>query len=119
MAMSLFTTNAYAQLQEVRGIETRKVEYVGNYYSDGKLYDWDKNILMYGFEIHNTNSCTVSVDIELYFNCGEKEELVTTKSVTLKPGETYLFKQESRPGFRKDNHRIDCFYIRYKAYKVQ
>lgn len=116
--MSLFTTSAFAQLQEVRGIETRLVEYIGNSYSlEGVLVD--ENIPMYGFELHNTNSITVSVDIELYYKSSDGDKLVTTKSVTLKPGETYIFKQEKLWTFIKKEGRINNYYIRYKAYKVQ
>lgn len=118
LVMSLFTTSAFAQLQEVRGIETRLVEYIGNSYSlEGVLVD--ENIPMYGFELHNTNSITVSVDIELYYKSSDGDKLVTTKSVTLKPGETYIFKQEKLWTFIKKEGRINNYYIRYKAYKVQ
>ena len=71
MAMSLFATNAFAQLQEVRGVETRRVEYTGNFYQNGKIHT--ANTTMYGWEFHNANSIKVSVDIELCYT--DKEVL--------------------------------------------
>lgn len=132
MAMSLFATNAFAQMQEVRGIETRRVVYEGPRYSHYDNY----YTTYYGFEFHNMNSVSVSVDIELYLqkdgtdSWGKQkpDELITTKTVVLRPGETYVFKRESdqsfRKGYRDDGysiggHSIQEFYVTYKAYKLQ
>ena len=132
MAISLFATNAFAQMQEVRGIETRRVVYEGPRYNHYDSYYTS----YYGFEFHNMNSVSVSVDIELYeresgtdsWGRPKTDELVTTKTVVLKPDETYILKQESNDSFRKAYHNdgtsigspdISWYYVTYKAYKIQ
>lgn len=125
MAMSLFATNAFAQLQEVRGVETRRVEYTGNFYQNGKIHT--ANTTMYGWEFHNANSIKVSVDIELCYTDNKGEEVVAaTKSITLKPDETYVLKKEDSWSHYKadksgENHElyIKYYYVKYKAYKLQ
>ena len=123
MAICLFATNAFAQMQEVRGVETRRVVYNGPEYSVG----YNKYTEYYGFEFHNMNSVSVSVDIELYRretdtdSWGNKKQdiLIATKTIVLKPNEIYLYKRESDWTFRVcDNEIIDRYYVTYKAYKV-
>lgn len=123
MAMSLFATNAFAQMQEVRGVETRKVIYDGPEYECG--YGRTEYSTKYiGFEFHNSNSIKVSVDIEIYkAGYNGKETLLTTKSITLKPNETYTYKQENNDAYRKKGYQVDTgaaeyYIVRYKAYKV-
>ncbi|MBP5240605.1 MAG: hypothetical protein J6Z26_01730 [Bacteroidales bacterium] len=121
MAMSLFATNAFAQMQEVRGVETRRVIYDGPRYE--KCSDCNYSTKYYGFEFHNSNSIKVSVDIEIYRQEDGKEILVATKSITLKPNETYTYKQENDYAYRKDaiwqNYSAGSFIVKYKAYKLQ
>lgn len=123
MAMSLFATNAFAQLQEVRGIETRRVVYDGPRYEYGISTSY-YSTKYYGFEFHNSNSIKVSVDIEIYRKADGKEILVATKSITLKPDETYTYKQENDSAYHKDGYCNVCgsaeyYIVKYKAYKLQ
>lgn len=126
MAMSLFATNVFAQMQEVRGVETRRVVYTGNHYYNG--YVWCSNSEMYGWEFHNANSIKVSVDIELYYTDSKGvEHAVATKSVVLAPDEAYVLKQESNDAHCKKHgntdygsmYNINSYNVRYKAYKLQ
>lgn len=126
MAICLFATNAFAQMQEVRGVETRRVVYNGPEY---KKYS-DTYTEYYGFEFHNMNSVSVSVDIELYLRetatdgWGNKKQdiLIATKTIVLKPNEIYLYKRESDCDFRVYCYYlgidIDRYYVTYKAYKL-
>ncbi len=118
--MCFASLSAFAQ--EVRGIETRLVEYTGTcYWSDGTVRY--SNTTMYGFEFHNANSIKVSVDIELHCTC--YEFVVATKSIVLNPNETYVFKQERNEGFCKRHEVNSCsdvignYYVKYKAFKLQ
>ena len=120
--MCFASTSVFAQ--EVRGIETRRVEYIGTlYWNDGDVRY--SNTTMYGFEFHNANSIKVSVDIELLCTCYETESVVATKSIVLNPNETYVFKQESRAAFCKRHVPSNCddyissYYVKYKAFKLQ
>ena len=122
MAMSLFATSAFAQLQEVRGIETRRVEYDGPSYK-AFCGPSDYSTKYYGWEFHNLNSIKVSVDIELWVNYGLDKVKVATKTIVLKPNEKYIFKQEDISALKKHelniNYTIEDYYIEYKAYKLQ
>lgn len=109
------SVSAFAQ-EEVRGIETRKVAY--------ELYDTHKDYYnretkwwRWGFEFHNANSISVSVDIELYEHWNG-EQLRDTKTIVLKPNETYVFKQENNAAFQGPK-APENYYIKYKAYKLQ
>lgn len=97
------STNAIAQ--EVRGVETKKVDSPGN--SD-----------QYSFAFTNMNSITVCVDAVLYYKresaTERKEEIEDKKSFTLKPGETYLWKN-----IWKHSNVASRYYVDYKAYKLQ
>ena len=123
MAMSLFATNAFAQMQEVRGIETRRVVYDGPQYNAG-CYSPNYSTLYFGFEFHNANSIKVSVDIEIYkLSENNNEILIATKSITLKPDETYTYKQENDDAYHKEgwsrHGEARDYIIKYKAYKLQ
>lgn len=113
--MCFASANAFAQ-EEVRGIETRKVAYALSG-SNKDYYNRDVYWWWWGFEFHNANSISVSVDIELYeqYN-GEK--LRDTKTIILKPNETYVFKQENNDAFHGKS-APENYYIKYKAYKLQ
>lgn len=121
MAISLFTTSAFAQLQEVRGVETRRIIY------DGPLYDKYRggtSTKYFGFEFKNTNSISVSVDIILYYNTNDETYILTKKSFTLKPNEKYILKREENSDFQAEGSydadwRINKYYVEYKAYKLQ
>lgn len=112
--MCFASANAFAQ--EVRGIETRRVEYTGPSYGDYRTW--------YGFEFHNVNSIRVSVDIELHCSCGVGS-IVTTKTIVLEPDETYVFKHEDRRAFARDSVKHSCedeiknYYVTYKAFELQ
>ncbi len=120
--MCFASTSVYAQLKEVRGIQTRKVEYV-----DG--YDIRK-----GYEFKNENNYPVWVEAELWHEQRilgydefrrasiEEEGICDTKSFTLSEGETYVWKcnADDRTGDcgRWGDSRYKC-YVKYKAYKAE
>ena len=139
MVMSLFATKAFAQLHEVRGVETRRVIYESDnqYQSDNGGYSGRR----YGWEISNRNPFAISVDVSL--NSREKSVLynnqpagkmgggvVKTQSIVLKSGESYVFKREDHCSTKVDakcpvvddygyRYSISDYYIEYKAYKLQ
>lgn len=129
LTLSMFATSAFSQ--EVRGVETRRVTYEGPMYQH--YDDWYNTY--YGFEFHNLNSISVSVDIEIYLKSYETDnrgvpipdKLIDTKTIVLKPNETYVYKRENSNSFRKSDREdgysletpaISEFYVKYKAYKV-
>lgn len=138
MAMSLFASNVFAQ--EVRGVSTRRV-----IYESDNQYDADKggkSGRYYGWEVTNNNSISISVDIYLYKRGAEVTSdsyttqipptIVKTQSITLKSGESYIFKNEDMCATRVDKEcpylsgydnnvrmKIQHYYLEYKAYKLQ
>ena len=129
-----FTTQLYAQ-NEVRGVETKVAKYQGSYYSvgDTESNEW------FGYSFTNMNSIPVSVDAELYEQRSvyQPTRLTETKSFTLQPQESYIWKFEQtnsdfkvksaefsgnrtyyyeskEPGYRSGTKYI----IKYKAYKL-
>ena len=123
IALSMFVTNAFAELKEVRGVQTRSVSYVE--YDSNE----NKNVTKWGYELKNENNYAVWVELELHTHgftyCdGENVErgVKDTKSITLKAGETYIWKCGDRMRFHEyggysDYH--DRFHIVYKAYKAE
>lgn len=122
--MCLATTSVFAQ--EVRGVETKRVMYEGGetyeYTSD---YSWDfSSTKYYGWEFKNLNSCAVSVDITLYKQ-DSPARVISTKSIVLQSGETYIFKKEIydtraiRDFGHTNNKEIEYYYVEYKAFKLQ
>lgn len=125
--MCFTSTNAFAQMKEVRGVQTRMVEYQSN----EKAYGVDYS--RHGFEFKNDNSYPVWVDVELwiypynYYDNGYKsvqESVRATKSFTLNAGETYVWKCGDQilgaPGM--SSARSLChekYYVKYKAYKAE
>lgn len=116
---------AFAQ-NEVRGVETKVAKYEGRSYGN----EYDKT-LWFGYSFTNMNSIPVSVDAELYQIADGEHHLVTTKSFTLKSGETYIWKFETNDDFKVyDSERYKdepsrfsyvsdiSYYIKYKAYKL-
>ena len=136
----------FAQLSEVKGVETKLVVYDGSEYNvkngssrnGNSLYKYSTK--WFGYSFYNMNSIPVSVEAELYKTHDDKHFLVTTKTFNLKPGETYIWKHENMAAFQVnyddyiyghndywteskeepnyyDSGRV-TYYIRYKAYKI-
>lgn len=136
----------FAQLSEVKGVETKLVVYNGSEYKVGAGSSRSGNSLYkystkwFGYSFYNMNSIRVSVEAELYKTHDYKGQLlVTTKTFNLKPGETYIWKNENMDAFKVnyencrycDNDWTESkeepnyydagdvtYYIRYKAYKI-
>lgn len=125
VAMCIFASNAFAELKEVRGVQTRSVSYVE--------YDSNyKEITKWGYELTNENNYDVWIELELktpgfgYYAGGYHEVeagVRDTKSITLKAGETYVWKCGNRMRFTNsygdytDYH--EKFHVVYKAYKAE
>ena len=134
----------FAQLSEVKGVETKLVVYDGSEYeaSTGSSrsggFNYRSSTKWFGYSFYNMNSIPVSVEAELYKTHDYKGQLlVTTKTFNLKPGETYIWKHENTSAF-KVNYTNDgyygwteskeepnyydvgrvTYYIKYKAYKI-
>ena len=135
----------FAQLSEVKGVETKLVVYDGSEYkveagrSRGGDYHYKYFTKWFGYSFYNMNSIPVSVEAELYKTHDYKGQLlVTTKTFNLKPGETYIWKHENTSAFKVnyDNWYFDnswteskkepnysdagrvTYYVKYKAYKI-
>lgn len=109
--------NSYAQLKEVRGVQTRVVTY----------YDTDEKKELHGFEFKNENNYSVWMEAELVtqgfslgFSDGSyvKEGTRDTKNFTLKPGETYVWKCGARMVWYGEDY-YDRYFVQYKAYKAE
>lgn len=122
--MCFASTSAFAQLKEVRGVQTRVVEYQGQKKLEGLGYQ------RHGFEFKNENNYAVWVEAELYstgfvYNYGrEAEGTKDTKSFTLKAGETYVWKCGDKMEFEDGAyyHHSDYsenYYVKYKAYRAE
>lgn len=103
-----FTTQLYAQ-NEVRGVETKVVKYQGSYYDVGERQsnEW------FGYSFTNMNSIPVSVDAELY----EGGSLTETKSFTLQPQESYIWKFEHEWDFQVTYAQFFSYGFSYEYYK--
>jgi hypothetical protein len=79
---------ASAQCIEVKGVESRLVQYEVN--ANGGEYGY------YGFEYKNLNDYTVTIEAELWLegNNSRNKELDDTKSFVLKAGERYVWKNK-------------------------
>ena len=114
----------YAQLKEVRGIQTSAVKY----------YDEDYKMNVGGFEFVNENDYSVWVDAELCtqgFTYNDDTYTYTyvirgtraTKSFSLKPKETYVWKCGDKMIFKEYSGDYgdysEKFYVQYKAYKAE
>ena len=135
----------FAQLSEVKGVETKLVVYDGPEYevlagkSGSGSYRRKYFTKWFGYSFYNMNSIPVSVEAELYKTHDDKGQLlVTTKTFNLKPGETYIWKNEHIHPFKVNyNSHPDSYndytksrevpnydsgsvtyYVRYKAYKI-
>lgn len=129
----------FSQLLEVKGVETKLVVYDGPEYevlagkSGSGSYRYKYFTKWFGYSFYNMNSIPVSVEAELYET---HELLVTTKTFNLKPGETYVWKNEHIHSFKVNYNRNPdsyndytksrevpgggsvTYYVRYKAYKI-
>lgn len=116
MFWGLFSTNASAQLKEVRGVQTRSVNYTE--YKDGE------KIVRWGYELKNENNYDVWVELELKThgftidNIEVRTGVRDTKNITLKAGETYVWRCGDRMRFYMNDYH-EKFYIEYKAYKKE
>lgn len=115
--MCCMSINSYAQLKEVRGVQTRVVTY----------YDTDWKEELHGFEFKNENNYSVWVEAELVtqgftvpYNDHPHVEGGTrdTKNFTLKPGETYVWKCGGRMVWLSHDF-YDRYFVKYKAYKAE
>ena len=115
--MCFASTNVFAQLKEVRGVQTRVVEYRNNEGED-----------RHGFEFKNENSYPVWVEAELCTNGFVYQGLngfdhhydagtYDTKSFTLKASESYVWKCGDKMMVWGD--KSNQFYVKYKAYKAE
>lgn len=114
-------------LDEVRGVETRRVIY------EGPLYEYNNHVYnrgqsgesvrYYGWEFTNRDSIAVSVDIELWCQSDPSNRIVKTQTVVLEPKESYIFKREEHGSVKVDDpdpeHPISSYYVQYKAYKLE
>jgi len=124
--MCYASINAFAQLKEVRGVQTKMVEYQSNEYKQRIGYD------RHGFEFKNENNYTVWVEAELYtsgfvvpaMNNDRKypEGVYDAKSFTLKAHEQYIWKVGDKMikwGMGDIWDKSSYYYVRYKAYKAE
>lgn len=132
----------FAQLSEVKGVETKLVVYDGSEYKvrDGSIRGGDPHYKYstkwFGYSFYNMNSIPVSVEAELYCVLENgREKLEDTKTFNLRSQETYIWKQENNSDF-KVNYTVDgyysswrkegksepgpwnSYYVKYKAYKI-
>lgn len=124
--MCFASINAFAQLKEVRGVQTRVVKYHVTPFTYNKIEE------IHGFEFKNENSYPVWVEVELCTN-GYIERsprgnttiiagTCDTKSFTLNAGETYIWKCGEKmvadEGILSHDY-YDKYYVKYKAYKAE
>ena len=118
----------FAQLLEVKGVDTKLVIYDGQeyeYWMDNARYA-SHSTEWFGFSFYNMNSIPVSVEAELY----HAGKLVDTKTFSLASKETYIWKQKSNYDFQvyddKGKKEVPAdysrsgyiYYVKYKAYKI-
>lgn len=120
--MCFASVNAFAQLKEVRGVQTRVVRY----------YDTDRARELHGFEFKNENNYSVWVEAELctngyYYGGMDRPKAAgtyDTKSFTLQAGESYVWKVGDRMywecGYVGGQYcdYYEEYYVKYKAYKA-
>lgn len=127
----------FAQLLEVKGVETKLVIYDGPKYEACVDFYYDRyksSTKWFGYSFYNMNSIPVSVEAELY----KEGRLVTTKTFNLKSNETYIWKHEGYYEHFKVNeynggtedwtdnkiapgeheYGPGDYYVKYKAYKI-
>ncbi len=125
----------FAQVYEVKGVETKLVIYDGPEYkvdNGTNRYGysmWKTSTKRFGYSFYNMNSIPVSVEAELY----KKGKLVSTKTFNLKSNETYIWKHEANSDFYLNHDESDSgwkwtdtkeepgygsYYVKYKAYRL-
>lgn len=120
--MCFASANAFAQLTEVRGVQTRVVEYKSDNYDN-----YDLHGKRHGFEFKNENTYPVWVEAELCTNGYWKGEIragtYDTKSFTLQAGESYVWKVGDKMiKFLTGSayyDKSDQYYVKYRAYKTE
>lgn len=116
--MCFASTSVFAQLKEVRGVQTRVVEYQSNEKINYLGYN------RHGYEFKNENNYAVWVEADLYtqgFTSGFNEVVagtIDTKNFTLKAGETYVWKCGDRMIWDEIDY-YDRYFVKYKAYKAE
>jgi len=138
------TLTGFAQLPEVKGIETKWTTYdggttyticekSGSYYPDGcKSIEKDT---YFGYSFLNMNSYSVTVEAELWITDDNGKTLLDTKSFVLDSKECYVWKRESTYKWRvyidypieykndeAQQKRIKVegnYYVIFKAYKIE
>lgn len=117
--MCFASTSVFAQLKEVRGVQTRVVEYQSNENINNVGYN------RHGYEFKNENNYAVWVEAELYtqgFSLGDYDEVNAgtrdTKNFTLKAGETYVWKCGDRMIWWGFDY-YERYFVKYKAYKAE
>jgi len=121
--MCFISVDAFAQLKEVRGVQTRMVEYQSDEYRNSIKYT------RHGFEFKNENNFSVWVEAELWMcpytiNDGRRDEkemresIIDTKNFTLYTGDSYVWKCSDKM-YDNDQSKKEQFYVKYKAYKAE
>lgn len=118
VAVCGFATTTLSAQNEVRGVETKLVQYDGPEYRCYKKYpEKDKySTKWFGYSFYNMNSIPVSVDAELY-----REDyyrgwiIVTTKTFVLQSKETYIWKHENQG---KCDFKVNIRYVGSASYKT-
>jgi len=114
--ISLFSFYCFAQLKEVRGVQTRAIQ-----------YDSEEGKIKHGYEFKNENNYAVWVEAELWTYGDDniiKKEIRSTKNFNLSPGETYRWKCGDsmhlyQTSDRSGDENYKNFYVRYIAYKAE
>ena len=131
------TTLTFAQLQEVKGVETKWTTYTGNQYEVSTYYSYSGRTvkftkdLYFGYLFHNRNTYSITVESELWLGGDNynRDKVVDTKSFVLDADEKYIWKQETNGNFRVYRYidgsgtppaldKVDGnYYVKFKAYK--
>lgn len=125
--MCFASTNAFAQLKEVRGVQTKRVKYDAEkeYFDTFGDRKWSK--FLHGFEFKNENNYAVWIEAELCTSgfIDGHDEVKTgtydTKDFTLMQGESYVWKCGKRMvgGYYDNQDRSGGYFVKYKAYKAE
>lgn len=129
----------FAQLLELKGVETKLVIYDGReYYVKTYSEQYKSCTKWFGYSFYNMNSIPVSVEARLYENDDDDgPRMITTKTFNLKPGEAYIWKHENMGAFKVNSdydgdwtdRKIEplsvgmynwgnSYYVEYTAYKI-
>ncbi len=133
----------FAQLLEVKGVETKLVIYDGSEYEvrtfSRGYRSSTTSTKWFGYSFYNMNSIPVSVEARLYENYRyDGPRIITTKTFNLEPGEAYIWKHENMyTPFQVNSdsygdwtdskieplsvdmyHSGNSYYVEYKAYKI-